>query len=895
MKNRIRQVLIPAGMLLLIIISMTQVITNSKRSVDRFYTVSIDPAGNTLAAWYDEKDITIALIKKDGVIGKKTKLPLEKGNTTYSVVDACIDENKRVYVLIDSLDSASGAFIKEELYVYNFGGLWVSKVVIPVEELMYQSSDIEEGSTYEESWHYGWVNTSGNVLSMIGVNGDETRAVRKVLEFGDNKIMNLKSERFYPLAEGEGIYQAVGNGTDIAYISDSGKVFRAGELAVQEVYPAREVEVLMYPLYLAYAETGYVFMQDGESGDIVKLSLSDGTETLIMKGNGAFSTAEVVTPRDICMMSMRGIHNFSAIIKNDVIGGYQILRVEEGACYLIKELRFPVITNILRFFQYFISYLFVLAAGVSLIYGIYIGITKGRTIMSKLMLTSFPLLVLAMSVFGVVAYGYYKDAVISSYEKQTMDEGNMMTALFGQESFNALEYPYDYTGDDYTYLKKQMESRELYSRVIYYEDGELYTGVDRNAPCFYPIGIQMNAELDRLYQKAALTGRAETATIQDRIGRRIVSVTPVGGSSGRSVYLYEAGVSLSVIEGYQSSYIRNFVWICIAFVIVVVILLTAMFLQILQPLAEIRTGMELFTRGERDIRIEPETQDELAGICQAFNKMADDIDMQIVNLQNMSDTYYRFIPLSIIGILGKDNLSNLTLGAQIQGTYAVLYVFLGNTQGEEGFAARERKINKFFNLINSQATKGNAIPIVDDANLSDMSIICKDGTASAIMMALAILARVDAHNASGEEELDIRFLLHYAETFVGICGDEERYVPVMINPEMERILEERKEFMKVGARLVVTKQAYEQLSGEEVFENRYIGHLGREEEIGFYEFYDDRDAKEAHLLKVTNSNFRKAMIFFEKGRLYEARNLFAMVLQDNPQDKVAKYYIFRCE
>ena len=117
--------------------------------------------------------------------------------------------------------------------------------------------------------------------------------------------------------------------------------------------------------------------------------------------------------------------------------------------------------------------------------------------------------------------------------------------------------------------------------------------------------------------------------------------------------------------------------------------------------------------------------------------MADDIDLQIMNLQNLSDTYYRFMPLGMIGILGKDNLGNLTLGSQIQGSYAVLSVQMMNTEEGLSFRDREEKINRFFNLINTQAVKQNAIPVVDSANLSGMLLICKDGVVSAIRTAVS--------------------------------------------------------------------------------------------------------------------------------------------------------------
>ena len=97
-----------------------------------------------------------------------------------------------------------------------------------------------------------------------------------------------------------------------------------------------------------------------------------------------------------------------------------------------------------------------------------------------------------------------------------MDEGNMLAALFGQESFNEIEYPYDYSTEAYQYLSQQIATRDLYTRVIYYENGDLYIGVDVNYPCFYPFDITMTLPAEDLYRKAALTGEAVTGTIHDQ-------------------------------------------------------------------------------------------------------------------------------------------------------------------------------------------------------------------------------------------------------------------------------------------------------------------------------------------------------------------------------------------
>lgn len=864
--------------------------------VDQFYTVSTAGEGRTLATWYDDKDITIAIVDREGRISKSVTTPVERGRLTYAVSAACMGDGDKAYLLMDSFESMTGEAAGQSLVVYDMSRISPSATEIPASQLQTGArEDQEEGA---EVWDYRCLNVKGSALSLIGVNGDATLAVRQVFEFGEvtDRNLNIKSERIYPLASGEGVFQAAGNGTDLVYISNTGRVYHAAEDRCEEIYPGGETEVLMYPLYLSYAKTGYVYIQDGESGDILRLNITDGWEETLMNGNAAFSSADVVTPKDICMMSMNGLDDFSAVISTEG-DGYGLFSVWEGSGSLIRELERPITSLLKRFAVCFVLYAAAAGAVCLMLFGIYKGITRGKTIIAKLLLAALPLMVMTMSVFGLVAFYFYRDSVVTSYEKQTVDEGNMMTALFGQESFDALEYPYDYGSEDYRYLEEQMEGRQLYARVIYFEDGRMYTGVDKETPCFYPIGIKVNASLDALYKRAALSGEAVTDTVRDRGGERILSVTPIGGSSGRSVYLYETGIYTAVIENYQSSYIRNFVWICAAFLVVLTVLLVALFLQILQPLGEIREGMEEFTGGNRNIRIAPSVQDELAGICQAFNTMADDIDRQIVDLQNLSETYYRFMPLSIIAILGKDNLGNLTLGSHIQGSYAVLSVQFKSIERGDSFHTREQEVNQFFKLLNTQAVRENAVPIVDSANLSSILLICKEGVASAIRTALAILAGVDAYNVGvdKEDELDIAFLLHRSDIFVGICGDEERYIPVLITPELESLLEHKEVFMQVGSRLLVTGQAYSELGEGTDFESRYIGQLGIDDHRGgFYEFYGDRDTEEARRIKITTISFRKAMKLFEEGYLYEAKNLFSMVLQDNPEDMVVRYYIFRC-
>ena len=85
--------------------------------------------------------------------------------------------------------------------------------------------------------------------------------------------------------------------------------------------------------------------------------------------------------------------------------------------------------------------------------------------------------------------------------------------------------------------------------MIYYENGDLYIGVDVNYPCFYPFDITMTLPAEDLYRKAALTGEAVTGTIHDQQGERMVCVTPVGGLSGETLSLIHIFLLSSSTKG----------------------------------------------------------------------------------------------------------------------------------------------------------------------------------------------------------------------------------------------------------------------------------------------------------------------------------------------------------
>ena len=65
--------------------------------------------------------------------------------------------------------------------------------------------------------------------------------------------------------------------------------------------------------------------------------------------------------------------------------------------------------------------------------------------------------------------------------------------------------------------------------------------------------------------------------------------------------------------------------------------------------------------------------------------------------------------------------------------------------------------------------------------------------------------------------------------------------------------------------------------------------------FGLYDFYGSGTSEEIRLIGEGLPTFDKAMELYGARRWYDAKNLFALVLRENPRDNVARYYVFSCE
>ena len=504
--------------------------------------------GGALVAQYRGSGIEVERIAPSGVVTGSFRVPGTSGGELVSVADMAADADGNVYLLLDHADALTGDVTGQELAVYRTNRLVFKKIAS-------RTLDSSAGVRWR------WLSVTSSA-SIMGTTSDGKSVVRDVYDLTaltSRGQAAAKSSRTYALESGEGIWRAWAMGSATAYVSGSGKLYLSGEDGtVSEVYPARVLDRVMYPVYASPIDTETMYLGEQESGDMLVIDVTTRETNIVMEGNQAFTGTGSYMPADLVAASVSDVSNFAGFVKNEGENRYELVLCTGGQSQIVASVRPGAAALIGVSLLWIIVWTALCTLVLTALRLAFDRLTSAKTLVSRMLTAAVPVFVLSVAVFGAFSYTSYRQSIVESFEKQVVDEGNMLMALFGTESFDAIEYPYDYNSEDYSYLLAQMNTRSIYTRTAYYERSALFTGVDRDAPCFYPFGINMNADADALYLAAAYSGAAQTGVLRDKNGERLVCVTPVGGASSGTVYLLETGILMENVRAYTRAYLLAF-------------------------------------------------------------------------------------------------------------------------------------------------------------------------------------------------------------------------------------------------------------------------------------------------------------------------------------------------
>jgi len=283
-----------------------------------------------------------------------------------------------------------------------------------------------------------------------------------------------------------------------------------------------------------------------------------------------------------------------------------------------------------------------------------------------------------------------------------------------------------------------------------------------------------------------------------------------------------------------------------------------------------------------------------------------DIDRSFKNTNykkyKLYEAYYRFAPKAVAALLGRDSVSEVNNGDSVKsfGTVASYKVDIKRILAiadDENMIRHEisdGNIRMIMELVNEYQKKGLTLQVSSDSDMSDMKFIMPEDNKNAIDFGVEFHKELQLSGITDSKNAATIFM-HYSEFIYGVAGTEEHAMQVMIAPDYIKLENYLDVLTELKLRLVVTGAVYEREN--EVPANRFIGYFDMPdtESIALYEILEACPDAERRMKQECDDIFQKALELFFKHEFYNARNSFAHILKRNPEDTVARWYVFACE
>lgn len=274
-----------------------------------------------------------------------------------------------------------------------------------------------------------------------------------------------------------------------------------------------------------------------------------------------------------------------------------------------------------------------------------------------------------------------------------------------------------------------------------------------------------------------------------------------------------------------------------------------------------------------------------------------------LHLAKLSLSYGRFVPHEFLKFLERETIVDVNLGDQIQKEMTILFSDIRSfTSLSEHMTPKEN-----FDFINAYLSR--VCPLIRthqgfiDKYIGDgIMALFPHSPEDAVQAAIAMQKQVALYNESRRKKnyqpINIGIGLHTGTLMLGTIGEQERMETTVISDAVN--LASRLEGLTkyYGAGIIISQPIIEVLNPTLKAQSRYLGRVkvkGKQEAISVYEIYAG-DLPDLIELKHKNREiFEQALELYYQQNLTQSHQEFQKILNLNPQDIAAKFYLKNCE
>lgn len=324
--------------------------------------------------------------------------------------------------------------------------------------------------------------------------------------------------------------------------------------------------------------------------------------------------------------------------------------------------------------------------------------------------------------------------------------------------------------------------------------------------------------------------------------------------------------------------------------------------DIVFPVKELLGNMQKTGEGKNTNFSVVRTNDEIGELAEGFNIMSQRIKNYIDNINEINNSYYRFVPKQFLDFLDKKSVLDIHLGDQVQKEMTVMFSDIRSfTEISEKMSPRDN-----FNFINHYL--GYMEPIISrnhgfiDKYIGDaIMALFPESPDDAINAAIEMRAQLFEFNedlkSQGREPIDSGIGINTGNLMLGIVGGKGRIEGTVISDHVN--LSSRLEGLtkKYGTPVLISQETLIKIEEPQSFKYRFLDSVtvkGKRNSVNIFEILDGENPEIKNQKISTNDTFKKAIQEYRNANIQVALDLFSEIKKISTKDKVIDIYIDRC-
>ena len=278
-------------------------------------------------------------------------------------------------------------------------------------------------------------------------------------------------------------------------------------------------------------------------------------------------------------------------------------------------------------------------------------------------------------------------------------------------------------------------------------------------------------------------------------------------------------------------------------------------------------------------------------------------DQENDHMRTVIEAYSRFIPREVFGLIGKDTITSVELGDQVEKTMSSLFSDIrGFTSLSEDMTPQENFdfINAYLKQMEPVISRHGGIidKYIGDAIMALFPGSADDALHSAISMLKQLSSYNENRSRSGNSPIQIGIGINTGIMMLGIIGGIHHMESTVISDAVN--LASRMESMTKNYRtpLLISEHTYYSLQDSSIFDIRFIDRVkvkGKEQCQSVYEVFDADPPLLRNIKRTTKGVFEEALAHYHFKEIPRAMELLSECLRQTPDDTVAQTYYNRCE